>query len=568
VIADVLRTADEAVVGIFCAKYSFSVHSELIDAHEEHTSHADLYLLDEEGRVACSSFKHAHEANYGEHLDHQHRKFEATEESWSKKYGSESGEEVLAAFAPIKGLGWGVLVEVPTTHALHGLEHLKIQAFALSGLLAAVLTLVIFLTARRLARQLRRLSSAASRIAGGALGDRVPTNGPEEVAELATAFNQMSVSLHDSHRLLEKRIAERTRELRENQEFTELLLDSIHQRVVVIGRDRRIIKANRAARRMYGRDLTGELYDEAFEGRAEPRPGNPVTLTLESGEPAQAERLQRTPNGQEILLVQTYPVDTKGDRVESVVEIARVITDEKQLQAQMTHHEKMAAFGLLAAGVAHEIGNPLASIQAQLRMSREARDPERTGQTLEVVDKEVARIGRLLRELVEFARRRRDEVVLVSLNRVVDDVVRLLGHDPRARNVRIETDLSSGLPGVRAREDDLVQVLLNLGINALDAMPDGGSLTFETAHIDGDVLVRVLDTGAGITREARAHLFEPFFTTKAPGRGTGLGLFVSKGIVEALAGRLELESSGHAGSVFRVVLNTDGSGQKSDSMRG
>jgi two-component system NtrC family sensor kinase len=171
----------------------------------------------------------------------------------------------------------------------------------------------------------------------------------------------------------------------------------------------------------------------------------------------------------------------------------------------------------------------------------------------------------MLRELVAFARRRGEEGVLASANQVVEDVARVLEHDPRARSVTIVRNLSEDLPGIPAKEDHLVQVLLNLGLNALDAMSSTGTIEFRTSVEDDHVTIRVRDTGCGVSAEARAHLFKPFFSTKGPGQGTGLGLFVSRGIVEAMGGCLELEATGPEGSTFALRLASDGRDEKTVS---
>ena len=219
--------------------------------------------------------------------------------------------------------------------------------------------------------------------------------------------------------------------------------------------------------------------------------------------------------------VQTFPVTSPEGDVEAVIQLRRLVTDERRLQAQMVHQEKMSAFGIMAAGMAHEIGNPLAAVQSQLRLARDAPVPGRVEQTIDIVSQEVDRIARLLRELVSLARRRDETAVLVSPGAVARDVVRLIRHDPRARDVEIDVTEADGVPPVRCKEDLLRQVLINLGLNAMDAMPDGGRLVFETTAQDSETCVRVRDTGRGVSDLARAHMFEPFFTTKALGRGTG-----------------------------------------------
>ncbi len=274
--------------------------------------------------------------------------------------------------------------------------------------------------------------------------------------------------------------------------------------------------------------------------------------TFSSGAGATAERSQQTAQGRELFAIETYPVRGRQGNVDSVIAISRVISDEKQLQARLAFQEKMAAFGQLAAGVAHELGNPLASIDAQLQ--RAEGDPARATTSLPIVRKEVGRMSRMLRELVDFSRRKRDEVRLASANTVVEDVVRLVEHDSRARNVAISRELAEGLPGLRIVEDHLAQVVLNLALNAMDALGQQGTLVFATSHEEGAVVVRVRDTGPGITDDVASHLFEPFFTTKPAGRGTGLGLFVSKRIVDDMGGTLALESTGPTGTTFVVRL--------------
>jgi len=540
-------------LGLVCARFRFDIHQQLVRAHQAPTSRATLYLLNERGEIVDESF--------GASVPARHQQFRREgwtlpdmEHPWEGRYVLDSGVAALAAYAPIPQLQWGIAAEVPVTHAFATLRRLERQA----AIAAVALALIVFAAAvwswRTVVYPLRSLSSAAERMASGATGERVAPGGSREVAELATAFNKMSVALWESQHTLEQRITERTRELRESREFAELLLNSINHRVIVVDRTYRIVKANLAAVRMYGPGLVGRpCY--ALEGRQEPCEECAAARTFATGRAASEERAQQTGNGREAVEVETYPVFGADGTVESVIEIARIISTEKQLQMQMMHQEKMAAFGLLAAGIAHDVGNPLAAIESQLQLARQ--QPHRQDETFTVVSKEVARIARMLRELVDFARRRRDTVTLVSANQVVEDVVRLLTHDPRARTVTITHRLAPNLPGIRTTEDHLFQVLFNLGLNGLDAMAGGGTLEFETSARGGWVIVRVRDTGCGIPADLHAHLFEPFFTTKSPERGTGLGLFVSKSIVESMGGEITLEHTDGRGTAFAVLLPTD-----------
>lgn len=464
--------------------------------------------------------------------------------------------ELSLGHARIPSTTWSAVVALPIDTVLADLEDLKWQAIGVFASLMAVVALAVVLAWRTLVRPLRALAATSGEIASGATGATVSETGPREISELASEFNRMSLALRDARQHLEDRIAARTHELQDSEQFLEQLVNSIEQRVVVTDTAYRIIKSNAAAERLHRREgrasLVGAHCYRAFEERDAVCDDCPARRTLATGEPATIERSQQTATGPEVMAIATYPVRDREGHVQSIISISRIVTKEKQLQAQLTFQEKMAAFGQLAAGVAHELGNPLASIDSQLQ--RAEADSSRALRSVPIVRKEVGRMSRMLRELVDFARRKRDEVRLVSPDQVIDDVLRLLEHDPRARNAEIVHAPSSSVPGVRLVEDHLVQVLLNLGLNALDALVHGGTLVLSAQAVADArfVEIRVSDTGGGVPPEIRGQLFQPFRTTKAAGRGTGLGLFVSKRIIEDMGGALELESTGPTGSVFVV----------------
>jgi len=548
--APITDTSD-TFLGVLCARMHVELRLGTEPEQPRSDSDTQIYLVDSRARVIATEAA-APVALPGDSLPAPLSSWPYGTEPWEGRRGT-AGGPVLASYAPITELGWGILVQTPRRAALGKFDTLLWQAVGFVLILTSLVVLAVIVVARRISRPVAALSEAARRAAGGALGVQVSPGGTVEVRDLAHSFNQMIAAVKDSHDLLEQRIDERTRALRASQELSERLLDSIDQPVVVISPDLTVIRANQAALRRYGRDIVDRSYDEHFASRFRSPSACPVRATLRTGAPATAEQTERGEQGEDIVSVQTFPVVSRAGQAEAVIQLRRVVTDERKLQAQMVHQEKMSAFGVMAAGVAHEVGNPLAAIQSQLSLARE--DPQARGaQTLDIVSREVERIARLLREMVQFARRRDDPPVLVALDQVSRDVVRLIQHDPRARDVSIEVAAVDGVAAVRAEEDALVQVLLNLGLNALDAMPEGGVLRFEAGTGDGRAFVRVRDTGGGMSERARDHIFEPFFTTKDAGRGTGLGLFVSKGIVERLGGELRLEQTGSEGTTFCVDL--------------
>jgi signal transduction histidine kinase len=191
-------------------------------------------------------------------------------------------------------------------------------------------------------------------------------------------------------------------------------------------------------------------------------------------------------------------------------------------------------------------------MSSELELLERMWDPEEARASLPVLRDQVRRISSLLRELVDFGRGPSEDAAPFDPVVVLEEVARLLRHDPRSRGVDIVVDGGSEAHELCSSRDRLVQVLVNLGINALDAMEGNGSLVFRlVAQADEGVRIDVEDTGPGVSDELADQVFDPFFTTKPPGAGTGLGLFVSERLARELGGRLELVPGG-AGATFAV----------------
>jgi signal transduction histidine kinase len=229
-----------------------------------------------------------------------------------------------------------------------------------------------------------------------------------------------------------------------------------------------------------------------------------------------------------------------------------------RLEAIVRYQDKLAALGVLAAGIAHDIRNPLASMSSELEMIEMETDMGRVRESIGVLRGQVARIDRILREMSEFARRRGDDVTEVAVHDAVGDALRMVRHDPRARAVAVHIDVPEDLPRLRCVEDHLVMVLVNLLINAFDAMPGGGSVTVLAKDAGRLVSISVTDSGSGMTEEVLLHAREPFFTTKEGGRGTGLGLAVSTDVVRAAGGTLDIASTPGRGTTVTLNLPREG----------
>lgn len=234
----------------------------------------------------------------------------------------------------------------------------------------------------------------------------------------------------------------------------------------------------------------------------------------------------------------------------------RILDRTRQLQesqAMIVQQEKQAAFGLLAAGIAHEVGNPLAAISSLVQLlNRRNIEPE-TREKLQLVDDQLRRIQRTLRELVDFSRPVVHERSRCDLHSVLDAALNIAKYYKRKKGKQIVTRYVEYLPPLMIVRDQLVQVFLNLILNAMDATEEGGTIEIETSVGGGELRIDIRDDGQGIAPEHRDRVFSPYFTTKDT--GTGLGLFVCRNIVEQNDGRIELSDTSPAGTTFTVRLN-------------
>lgn len=251
--------------------------------------------------------------------------------------------------------------------------------------------------------------------------------------------------------------------------------------------------------------------------------------------------------------------DELGLLAESFNEMSRKMAfDIERLQSlneRLARAERLAAMGTLAAGVAHEVNNPLASISSLVQMIRESDSiDDETRERLDLISTQIARISRVTRDLTEFARQRPAVRRPTDLNQVVETGLRLAGFDAGFRKLEIHFEPDHTIGTILADSDQLQQVFLNLFLNARDAMPQGGRISICIFREDEFACVRIADSGLGIDETELRQIFDPFFTTKPPGRGTGLGLSVCYGIVSAHGGRIDVESKKSAGSVFTVRL--------------
>jgi PAS domain S-box-containing protein len=381
----------------------------------------------------------------------------------------------------------------------------------------------------------------------------------EDMTLLAAVAAQAATALENAR--LYNQLSGKATEIQRLHQFSDSVLESLTDGLVVVDLEMRVLRWNR---RMEA--LTGIASERALGERIDVLFGAPFVETLQAAWVASPHGttlyrlpLECAPDGGEprVLLMNTgvSPFRTSAAEQAGWIIVLEDVTERAHLEEQLRLSEKMAAIGLLAAGVAHEVNTPLTGISSftQMLLDRaEDNDPKK--QLLEKIEQQTFRAAKIVNSLLNLARPSGGEAGPVDVNLVINDVIALLEHQFRMSKIQVRKSLASSEVIVRGVEYKLQQVFLNLFLNARDAMPKGGWLSISTAVDGGEAVVEVADTGVGIPSEHLARIYDPFFTTKSEGRGTGLGLSVTYGLVQEHGGRLTCESDVAEGTRFRLTL--------------
>jgi PAS domain S-box-containing protein len=515
----------------------------------------------------------------------------------------------LAAIRALAGTPWTLVIEFPRDRIVSPVRSTLARLAASTVPLLLIGIAVAWWFGARLTTPLRNLSRAAQGISGGDYDQRVEVEGVDEVATLGTAFNQMADSVANAHEILAERaseLADRADQLGEqaaelemaNEALAESVADATRARDELVGVSAeldaclasapvgfalydatgRYRRVNASLARLHGIDPeshVGKLPSEVMPDLGEQLERH-VTTTLASGAATVNIELSNDassrggPTTQE-WLASVFPIRTPDGTSLGVGSVVTDLTAYKQLERQLLQSQKMEAVGRLAGGVAHDFNNILTAISGfgQFVLTElEQHGHAGAKSDIEQVLAAAERGGALTRQLLAFSRQQVLQPRVLDLNAVVTSLgpmlARLIGTD-----IQMRTISSPQLSMVKADPNQMEQVLLNLVVNARDAMPLGGTVTIETADVELDesytdlhsgvtpgryVMLAVTDNGVGMDTPTRARVFDPFFTTKQAGKGTGLGLSTVYGIVKQSGGNVELYSEPGKGTSFKVYL--------------
>jgi signal transduction histidine kinase/CheY-like chemotaxis protein len=455
------------------------------------------------------------------------------------------------------------ITEVPTSEALQNIyTSFYILGTIMLLTMGAAITLV-FLLVRQIVRPIESLAETAREISQGNYSKRAEPQKIKEFWELSRAFNAMTERLHETIDNLESQV-----------DFVENVIESLTHPLYVIDVKSYTVKmANSAAK--FGL-LSSESKCYKLTHNIETPcggPGHPCTIeeVKKTGQPVMLEHVHCMPedNKKRIYAVSGYPVfDNKGEIVQ-VIEYNIDITDKKNLEDQLMQAQKLEAIGSLASGVAHDFNNLLTTIlgYAELTLMKLSEDdPQR--EQIESIYEAGIKASTLTRQLLAFSRKQVLEMRVIHLNSLLENLTKMLTRTI-GDDIEMVMMLDPSVGNIKADPGQIEQIVMNLVINARDAMPNGGTITIETQEIELDeeytrshvevapgtyIVLCVTDTGKGMTPEIMEKIFDPFFTTKKKGAGTGLGLSTVYGIVKQHNGHIYVYSELGSGTVFKVYF--------------
>ncbi len=393
------------------------------------------------------------------------------------------------------------------------------------------------------------------------------TDSAQRVIDAATQITAMSVNLSAHYEAAIDSSIHQAKE--EHRKFTEAILDALPVSLYVIDREYRIVTWNRhreiGAQGIPRDSAIGRNVFEVLAKYPQGRLRQEFERAFRSGKIERIEQSTIDDDGStRHWLVSKVPMrDSETGEITHVITVGEDVTVRVEAIHAIGRAEKLAAIGRLAAGVVHEINNPLATISAcaeslETRTSEgifgESEETEDLREYLGLIRSEAFRCKSITNGLLDFSRMRTGNRFPLDIGEILKSSARLIVHQKRGSNIKIEFDIAENLPNVVADGGQIQQAIIALATNAIDAMPMGGTLTFRAFQQSSRVVIEVQDTGFGIAPENMSKIFEPFFTTKEVGKGTGLGLAVCYGIITENGGRLGVRSNVGVGTTFSIFL--------------
>ncbi len=361
--------------------------------------------------------------------------------------------------------------------------------------------------------------------------------------------------LREYHDILEQRVSDRTRELMETKDYLENLLEGANDVIFTLNPAGLITYVNKKVEEWgYKKD---ELVGSSFLAiLSRKHKGERIRRTVADGirQTYEVEIMDKT-GGIKNAVLSISPLRTGDEKMAGVLVIANDITERNRLEQQVAQAEKMSAIGQLAAGIAHEINNPIGGIMNCLyNLSNKRLPKEREEVYMKSMEDGIQRVQRTVEQLLDFSQQHEPRLLAVDVNSLVEDVLSLMSYAVTKNGIHLSKELDLNLSRVMLDQHKIGQVVMNMLLNAVQAVKGEGEVVVRTYADNGWCCIAISDNGSGIPLHILPRIFDPFFTTKDVGKGTGLGLAVSLGIVEKHSGKIDVKSEEGKGTTFTIKL--------------
>jgi len=461
--------------------------------------------------------------------------------SQGSEYKNLDGVSVIGAFASVGTPNWAVFIEQPAREANKPIVDFAFRLFVIAILIMALVMILSIAFGLKVVHPIENLEGQVRRIIStGDFESHIPIESWDEIGRLVKSFNQLLNSLD-----------QKNQNLKDEKELLATVVDGVGAGMVLLSPDKKIIWWNTKFAEWFGHHLENLPCDQVVKGEG-----------MEGVYHENGRNICSVFVNEERRHFRQMFYELSPDNPESAAYLLLLddVTQEVEMEARMIETDKMAAIGLLASGVAHEINNPLAIVAAHSEDLLDRLNEDELGPTREeiqtsfrIVLGQIVRCKQITGRLLGFARQRINGSDLIDIGIVSVQTLGLLEHKTKQKQIKIELQMENGL-FILGNENEWQQVVLNLINNALDASSEEKVIEVKGCREGEKIHFMVKDYGEGIPHKNLKKVFDPFFTTKSVGQGTGLGLYVSYGIVQKMQGEMALESTEGQGTCVKIIL--------------
>lgn len=493
---------------------------------QDHSSY--IYLVDDKDRVIA-------------HQDYS--------KIWQKH--PSTGEDVIGVTAKINELNWTLVMEQPKMTAFAPINRMLQSGIGAVALLILTVSLISVWAGLYFTRPIVSIDREMNNLKQGRKISPVKMKRTDELGKLAGSFNDMSKELLEKSRLLEQ-----------EKERLDVVVNGIGAGLALVTKEYQITWMNPI--------LTGWLKEDRLSlpcyavigGESTPCQNCPITCPDMDKIADEVMKFKDGANGERLFRHRVFPLNHAIEKEGEFLVVLEDITEQKQMEETMIQTDKLSALGIMASSFAHEVNNPLATINVyaedlidRIQAGDEDLDQDEMEHYLRKIKENTERCKRITGNLLNFSRKNDWMEDHIRVREIIENSISLVEHQLKKQRVQLELQIADTLPVIRGDGLKLMQVIVNLINNAVDALQNEGRLVISaTTTVDGTVSIKVIDSGHGIPAEAMDKLFDPFFTTKPIGKGTGLGLSVCYGIIQQFGGTITIDSKPEEGTTVEIQL--------------